>query len=127
MKSGRWSSRKNPTQALQTACYTSASMRHMTVGSPLPSAAVAVIGAGAMGSGIAQIAAQAGHGVAEDVDTAMELGTNYPKGPIAWGAEIGFDVIAAQLRQLDAAFPGGRYRPSPALSLRHSRRAQVGL
>ena len=51
----------------------------------------------------------------EDVDTAMELGTNYPKGPIAWGAEIGFDVIAEQLRHLDAAFPGGRYRPSPAL------------
>ena len=99
----------------------------MTVGSPLPSASVAVIGAGAMGSGIAQIATQAGHGVAEDVDTAMELGTNYPKGPIAWGAEIGFDVIAAQLRQLDAAFPGGRYRPSPALSRHHGRRAQVGL
>ena len=56
-----------------------------------------------------------GEASAEDVDTAMELGTNYPKGPIAWGAEIGFEVIAAQLRRLDAAFPGGRYRPSPAL------------
>lgn len=56
-----------------------------------------------------------GEASAEDVDTAMELGTNYPKGPIAWGAEIGFDVIAEQLRHLDAAFPGGRYRPSPAL------------
>ncbi len=53
---------------------------------------------------------------AEDVDTAMELGTNFPKGPIAWGTEIGFDVIATQLGQLDAAFPGGRYRPSPALT-----------
>jgi 3-hydroxybutyryl-CoA dehydrogenase len=61
-----------------------------------------------------------GEASAEDVDTAMELGTNYPKGPIAWGAEIGFDVIAEQLRHLDAAFPGGRYRPSPALG------AQVG-
>ena len=56
-----------------------------------------------------------GEASAEDVDTAMELGTNYPKGPIAWGAEIGLDVIAAQLSRLDAAFPGGRYRPSPAL------------
>ena len=55
---------------------------------------------------------------AEDVDTAMKLGTNYPKGPIAWGAEIGFEVVAAQLRQLDAAFPGGRYRASPALTAR---------
>ena len=61
-----------------------------------------------------------GEASAEDVDTAMELGTNYPKGPIAWGAEIGFDVIAEQLRHLDTAFPGGRYRPSPALG------AQVG-
>jgi 3-hydroxybutyryl-CoA dehydrogenase len=67
-----------------------------------------------------------GEASAEDVDTAMELGTNYPKGPIAWGAEIGFEMIAAQLRKLDAAFPGGRYRPSPALSLHHRGRAQVG-
>lgn len=57
----------------------------------------------------------------DDVDTAMQLGTNYPKGPIAWGAEIGLDVIADRLRQLDAAFPGGRYRVSPAL-LEASRR-----
>jgi 3-hydroxybutyryl-CoA dehydrogenase len=55
---------------------------------------------------------------AEDVDTAMELGTNFPKGPIAWGTDIGFVVLATQLRQLDAAFPGGRYRPSPALTAR---------
>ena len=57
-----------------------------------------------------------GEARAEDVDTAMELGTNYPHGPIAWGAEIGLDVIAEQLRALDTAFPGGRYRPSPALT-----------
>ena len=57
-----------------------------------------------------------GEARAEDVDTAMELGTNYPQGPIAWGAEIGLDVIAEQLRALDTAFPGGRYRPSPALN-----------
>ncbi|EWT00003.1 3-hydroxybutyryl-CoA dehydrogenase [Intrasporangium oryzae NRRL B-24470] len=57
-----------------------------------------------------------GEASAEDVDTAMVLGTRYPKGPIAWGREIGFDVVAAQLAELDAAFPGGRYRPSPALT-----------
>ena len=56
-----------------------------------------------------------GEASADDVDTAMELGTNYPKGPLAWGAEIGLDLIAAQLSRLDTAFPGGRYRPSPAL------------
>ncbi len=50
-----------------------------------------------------------------DVDLAMTLGTGYPKGPIAWGREIGFRTVRDQLLELDAAFPGGRYRPSPAL------------
>jgi 3-hydroxybutyryl-CoA dehydrogenase len=57
-----------------------------------------------------------GEATAEDVDTAMRLGTNYPRGPVAWGREVGLDVIADQLRELDAAFPGGRYRLSPALA-----------
>ncbi|MDE9364594.1 3-hydroxyacyl-CoA dehydrogenase NAD-binding domain-containing protein [Luteipulveratus sp. YIM 133132] len=52
---------------------------------------------------------------AEDVDTAMRLGTNYPKGPFEWGREIGFATIADQLTDLDRRYPGGRYRPSPAL------------
>lgn len=57
-----------------------------------------------------------GEASADDVDTAMRLGTRYPKGPIEWGREIGFDVVARQLAELDAAYPGGRYRPSPALT-----------
>ena len=56
-----------------------------------------------------------GEATAKDVDTAMTLGTNYPKGPIAWGREIGYAAVADQLAALDRAFPGGRYRPSPAL------------
>jgi 3-hydroxybutyryl-CoA dehydrogenase len=56
-----------------------------------------------------------GEASAEDVDTAMRLGTNYPRGPVEWGAEIGYAVVADQLARLDRAFPGGRYRPSPAL------------
>ena len=54
----------------------------------------------------------------QDVDTAMRLGTNYPHGPIEWGAAIGYAVVADQLAALDRAFPGGRYRPSPGLALR---------
>jgi 3-hydroxybutyryl-CoA dehydrogenase len=46
----------------------------------------------------------------------MRLGTNYPRGPVEWGAEIGYAVVAEQLAALDRAFPGGRYRPSPALA-----------
>lgn len=57
-----------------------------------------------------------GEASAEDVDTAMKLGTNYPKGPHEWLAEIGAATIVEQLRALDAAFPGGRYRVSPALT-----------
>ncbi|MBK7720824.1 MAG: 3-hydroxyacyl-CoA dehydrogenase [Austwickia sp.] len=56
-----------------------------------------------------------GEASAEDVDIAMQLGTNYPKGPIQWGHEIGFERVHTWLRTLDAAYPGGRYRPSPAL------------
>jgi len=57
-----------------------------------------------------------GEATPEDVDTAMTLGTNYPQGPIAWGREIGYAAVADQLAGLDRAFPGGRYRPSPALA-----------
>jgi 3-hydroxybutyryl-CoA dehydrogenase len=57
-----------------------------------------------------------GEASADDVDTAMLLGVRYPKGPIAWGREIGLDVVADQITRLDAAFPSGRYRPSPALT-----------
>ncbi len=57
-----------------------------------------------------------GEAGADDVDTAMVLGMRHPKGPIAWGREIGFSVVADQIRALDAALPGCRYRPSPALT-----------
>ncbi len=52
---------------------------------------------------------------AEDVDTAMCLGTNYPQGPFAWLDDLGADRIRLTLEALDRSFPGGRYRPSPGL------------
>lgn len=57
-----------------------------------------------------------GEASAEDVDVAMRLGTRYPRGPIEWGRSIGFDVVAGQIEELGRVFPGGRYRPSPALT-----------
>lgn len=57
-----------------------------------------------------------GEASAEDVDTAMRLGVRYPKGPIEWGREIGLEVVAEQIAELDRAFPGGRYRPSQGLT-----------
>ncbi len=56
-----------------------------------------------------------GEASAPDVDLAMTLGTRYPKGPLAWGREVGYAVVKDRLEQLNRAFPGGRYRPSPAL------------
>lgn len=56
-----------------------------------------------------------GEASAEDVETAMTLGAGYPRGPLAWGELIGPDVVRDQLLALDRAYPGGRYRPSPAL------------
>ncbi|OLT37918.1 3-hydroxyacyl-CoA dehydrogenase [Kytococcus sp. CUA-901] len=50
-----------------------------------------------------------------DVDTAMKLGTNYPKGPFEWLEELGAEKVLADLRVMDAAYPTGRYRPSEAL------------
>ncbi|MDC5698937.1 3-hydroxyacyl-CoA dehydrogenase NAD-binding domain-containing protein [Intrasporangium calvum] len=56
-----------------------------------------------------------GEATAADVDIAMVLGTRYPRGPIEWGRAIGLAVVSRQIEELDRAFPGGRYRPSPAL------------
>jgi 3-hydroxybutyryl-CoA dehydrogenase len=56
-----------------------------------------------------------GEATPDDVDTAMVLGTSYPIGPIAWGRELGHERVRDILRELDDAYPGGRYRPSPAL------------
>jgi 3-hydroxybutyryl-CoA dehydrogenase len=50
-----------------------------------------------------------------DVDTAMRLGTGYPRGPLAWGDRIGPDLIVDVLTALARAYPSGRYRPSPLL------------
>lgn len=56
-----------------------------------------------------------GEASAEDVDTAMRLGTNYPKGPFEWLAELGADTVRGRLEELARLYPGGRYRPSAAL------------
>jgi 3-hydroxybutyryl-CoA dehydrogenase len=42
----------------------------------------------------------------DDIDRAMELGVNYPRGPIAWGREIGGERIVRILQRL--AFDEGK-------------------
>lgn len=52
---------------------------------------------------------------AEDIDTAMRLGVNYPLGPAEWHDRIGRDWAYDLLHHLDERCPGGRYAPSLAL------------
>jgi 3-hydroxybutyryl-CoA dehydrogenase len=50
----------------------------------------------------------------DDVDLAMQLGTNYPQGPVAWGREIGGDRLKRILQRL-AREDGAAFAPHRAL------------
>lgn len=52
---------------------------------------------------------------APDIDTAMRLGVNYPRGPLEWGEEIGLDLILGILDHLQQFTGEDRYRPCPLL------------
>lgn len=51
----------------------------------------------------------------EDIDLAMKLGVNYPRGLLEWADEIGVEVVLAVMRGLQAEYGEDRYRPSPLL------------
>jgi len=55
---------------------------------------------------------------AEDVDTAMRLGVNYPLGPLEWGERISASYVRDLLDALHAWYPSGRYAPCPELRRR---------
>lgn len=59
-----------------------------------------------------------GIATAEDVDTAMRLGTNYPQGPLGWGDRLTPGFVATVLDHLRAHYGEDRYRVSPALQRR---------
>jgi 3-hydroxybutyryl-CoA dehydrogenase len=63
----------------------------------------------------AAFALQRGIGTAEDIDTAMRLGFNYPRGPLEWGRGIGFDLVLAVLDALRGELGEERYRAAPLL------------
>jgi 3-hydroxybutyryl-CoA dehydrogenase len=56
-----------------------------------------------------------GVGSAEDIDTGMVLGLNYPRGPLAWADEIGLDRVLAVLDGLWEEYREERYRAAPTL------------
>lgn len=51
----------------------------------------------------------------EDVDTAMQLGVNYPHGPFAWAEILGLRNVVSILHALHADYAEERYRVSPLL------------
>ena len=52
---------------------------------------------------------------ADDIELAMTLGVNYPKGLLAWGKELGYDKVLDQINDLHKTYNEDRYRPSPLL------------
>ncbi len=68
-------------------------------------------------------AVQEGVATAADIDQAMKLGTNYPKGPLAWCDEIGAYTVIAILEALQIEYGYDRYRIAPLLRLK----AEAGL
>jgi 3-hydroxybutyryl-CoA dehydrogenase len=52
---------------------------------------------------------------AQDIDKAMTLGVNYPKGLLAWADEVGIDETVKWLSALQEFYGEERYRPSPLL------------
>ena len=67
--------------------------------------------------------AQIGVGAPEEIDLAMKLAMNYPKGPLEWAAHFGPQTMHEILKTLQVITGSDRYRPS--LWLR--RRAMLGL
>ncbi len=58
-----------------------------------------------------------GEGVAEmaEIDAAMELGVNYPLGPLAWADQIGYPKVVAILDHMAQVYGEERYRVAPWL------------
>lgn len=52
---------------------------------------------------------------AQDIDTAMRLGVNYPHGPVEWADRIGLRQVYAVLAALENDLKEDRYRVSPLL------------
>ncbi|MDE2052749.1 MAG: 3-hydroxybutyryl-CoA dehydrogenase, partial [Gammaproteobacteria bacterium] len=57
-------------------------------------------------------AAQLGIGTPEDIDVAMRLAQNYPRGPFEWGEWLGAQRIHDMLRRIQEVTGSDRYRPS---------------
>lgn len=64
----------------------------------------------------AWFALDAGVASPEDLDLAMTVGLGYPRGPLAWGAELGLPRVVALLEQLAGPQGDDRYRVAAGLA-----------
>jgi 3-hydroxybutyryl-CoA dehydrogenase len=55
---------------------------------------------------------------AADIDTALRLATNYPRGPLEWAELIGREVCERLLRELTATESDGRFTPALSAAAR---------
>jgi len=62
----------------------------------------------------------------DNVDLAMTKGVNYPKGPISWGQEMGWDQVLDVLKRCHKHYGDDRYRPCPLLRHLNSGNAELG-
>ena len=63
---------------------------------------------------VADLALSEGVATAEDIDKAMKLGANHPRGPFEWAEEIGVQSILRMLDSLRDAY-GEAYIAAPSL------------
>jgi 3-hydroxybutyryl-CoA dehydrogenase len=60
---------------------------------------------------------------AATIDLALKLGTNYPKGPLEWATQLGYNRVISVLEHLHSEYGEERYRIAPLLKrwARHER------
>ena len=51
----------------------------------------------------------------DEIDMAMQLGVNYPFGPLAWGKQLGYRRVVEVLDHLYDEYREDRYRTCPLL------------
>ena len=68
-----------------------------------------------------------GQGVAsaEDIDLAMQLGTNYPRGPLAWSEDVGTDLLLDTLEAVELWYRDQQHAPAPLLRARANRQVKA--
>ena len=64
----------------------------------------------------AALAEEQGVATEDDIDVAMKLGTNYPKGPLAWARAIGHEHVGLFLRAMNEAVDDDRFAPAQRIA-----------